>query len=147
MKDNNFKEKVTTPITEAFTNLTKSVSNSVDAVNNAANFTVGIIPKIEWPRDYTLADYACEKIIEKINEFESNLPEDMQAGGKLVTFGNEAFAIDSVTYQNPNILIFTGTTVEGETVQLIQHTSQLNLLLLAVKRNNPEEPRRKIGYL
>ena len=139
MDNKNLKEKVITPITDALTKLTDNVSSPVNAV--------GLIPKIEWPRDYTLADYACEKIVERINEFEANLPDDMQAGGKFITFGSEAFAIESVTYQNPNILIFSGTTAEGETVQLIQHTSQLNLLLLAVKRNNPEEPRRKIGYL
>ena len=139
MDNKNLKEKVITPITDALTKLTDNVSSPVNAV--------GLIPKIEWPRDYTLADYACEKIVERINEFEANLPDDMQAGGKFITFGSEAFAIESVTYQNPNILIFSGTTAEGETVQLIQHTSQLNLLLLAVKRSNPEEPRRKIGYL
>ena len=139
MDNKNLKEKVITPITDALTKLTDNVSSPVNAV--------GLIPKIEWPRDYTLADYACEKIVERINEFEANLPDDMQAGGKFITFGSEAFAIESVNYQNPNILIFSGTTAEGETVQLIQHTSQLNLLLLAVKRSNPEEPRRKIGYL
>lgn len=144
MKDKKLRGKVITPITEALTKLTDNVSVPVNSVGFIPD---NIIPKIEWPRDYNLADYACEKIIEKINEFEANIPDDMQAGGKFITFGNEAFAIDSVTYQNPNILIFSGTTAEGETVQLIQHTSQLNLLLLAVKRNNPEEPRRKIGYL
>ena len=138
------KKKGITPITDALTKLTDNVSIPVNSVGFIPD---NLIPKIEWPRDYTLADYACEKIIERINEFEANLPDDMQAGGKFITFGNEAFAIDSVTYQNPNILIFSGTTAEGETVQLIQHTSQLNLLLLAVKRNHPEEPRRKIGYL
>lgn len=144
MKDKKLRDKVITPITEALTKLTDNVSVPVNSVGFIPD---NIIPKIEWPRDYNLADYACEKIIERINEFEANIPDDMQAGGKFITFGNEAFAIDSVTYQNPNILIFSGTTAEGETVQLIQHTSQLNLLLLAVKRNNPEEPRRKIGYL
>lgn len=144
MDNKNLKEKVITPITDALTKLTDNVASPVNAVGLIPD---NILPKIEWPRDYTLADYACEKIIERINEFEANLPDDMQAGGKFITFGSEAFAIDSVTYQNPNILIFSGTTAEGETVQLIQHTSQLNLLLLAVKRNNPEEPRRKIGYL
>ena len=138
------KKKGITPITDALTKLTDNVSIPVNSVGFIPD---NLIPKIEWPRDYTLADYACEKIIERINEFEANLADDMQAGGKFITFGNEAFAIDSVTYQNPNILIFSGTTAEGETVQLIQHTSQLNLLLLAVKRNHPEEPRRKIGYL
>ena len=144
MENTALKKKGITPITDALTKLTDNVSIPVNSVGFIPD---NLIPKIEWPRDYTLADYACEKIIERINEFEANLPDDMQAGGKFITFGNEAFAIDSVTYQNPNILIFSGTTAEGETVQLIQHTSQLNLLLLAVKRNHPEEPRRKIGYL
>ncbi|WP_370464344.1 DUF6173 family protein [Leptotrichia sp. oral taxon 223] len=32
-------------------------------------------------------------------------------------------------------------------VQVLQHTSQLNLCLIASKRPHPEKPRRKIGFL
>lgn len=147
MTKNNNEKSLTAPITEALTKIADSVSHPVEAISGAANVTAGFLPKIEWPRDYSLADYACEKIIERINQFEESLPDDMQAGGRLVAFGDNTFTIDDVTYQNPNILIFYGTTSNGEPVQLIQHTSQLNLFLFAVKRTNPEEPRRKIGFL
>ena len=64
MDNKNLKEKVITPITDAFTKLTDNV---VSPVNTVGLIPDKLIPKIEWPRDYTLADYACEKIIERIN--------------------------------------------------------------------------------
>ena len=63
MDNKNLKEKVITPITDALTKLTDNVSSPVNAVGLIPE---NLIPKIEWPRDYTLADYACEKIIERI---------------------------------------------------------------------------------
>ena len=56
------KKKGITPITDALTKLTDNVSIPVNSVGFIPD---NLIPKIEWPRDYTLADYACEKIIER----------------------------------------------------------------------------------
>ena len=103
-------------------------------------------PEIEMPRDYHMADFMHEKLVEMINEFEANLPDNQQAGGRLVNFGETVFSIDDIGYQNPDIIIFYGTLPDGATVQLVQHVSQLNVLLVAVDRQHPEEPRRKIGF-
>lgn len=97
-------------------------------------------------RDYRLADWMQERIVLQINEFEEDLPQTHQAGGRLVTSGNIAFSIEDVGYHNPDMLIFYGTLPDGSKVELLQHTAQLNLLLVAVQRSNPEVPRRKIGF-
>lgn len=104
-------------------------------------------PEAETIRDYYLADWMYERIIEKIEEFEKNLPDDMQAGGMLANFANMTFSIDNIGCYNPDMIIFYGTQPNGSKIELLQHTSQLNLLLVGVKRSNPEEPRRKIGFI
>ena len=102
------------------------------------------IPKL---RDHSLADWMYERLVKTIDEFESELPDNMQAGGRLVSFQNTTFSIDDVGYWNPDIIRFYGTLPDGSEVQLVQHTSQLNLLLVAVPRKDDlSKPRRKIGF-
>ena len=99
------------------------------------------------PRNHLLADAMHERIVNAINLFESNLPGDMEAAGRLVSFGQTVqFSITKIYYQNPDVLMFSGNLDDGSPVTLLQHVSQLSLLLVAVKRNNPEVPRRKIGF-
>jgi hypothetical protein len=88
-----------------------------------------------------------KRLVELINEFEATLPNDEQAGGRLVSFGETVtFLIEKIGYYNPYLVIFHGRLPDGSSVQLIQHQSQISVLLTAMKRLNPEEPRRKIGF-
>ena len=104
-----------------------------------------LMPQIH--RNYQMADTVYEHLVALINDFEENLPNDKQAGGKLVAFQDTVFSIDDISYWNPNIIIFNGTLSNGSFVQLVQHTTQLNLLLVAVPRtDDTSKPRRKIGF-
>lgn len=97
-------------------------------------------------RDVDLADWKCEKIVEQIREFESQLDDEHEVFLQLAGFGeNVLFAVESITYQNPDILYFYGMT-DGIPAQLIQHTSQLNFLLLSLGKPIPERPPRRIGF-
>ncbi|WP_294151755.1 DUF6173 family protein [uncultured Selenomonas sp.] len=100
------------------------------------------------PNDARLASWMYERVVRHINRFESTLPDDMQAGGRFVSSSNGyTFNIDDVSYWNPDMIIFSGTGPDGEKVRLLQHTSQLNLLLVAVPRKDDlSKPRRKIGF-
>ncbi len=105
-----------------------------------------LMPQIH--KNYQLADTVYEHLVTLINEFEAKLPNDKQAGGRLVAFHDTVFSIDDIGYWNPNIIIFKGTMNDGSFVQLVQHTTQLNLLLVAVPRtDDTSKPRRKIGFL
>lgn len=97
-------------------------------------------------RSAFMADGMYKRIIEQINDFEADLPDDMQAGGRFVNFGDKTFAIEDVGYYNPNIIIFYATDPSGAPVQVLQHISQLNVLLVAVPRRNLTQPRRRIGF-
>jgi len=88
-----------------------------------------------------------ERIVNLINEFESDLDNEYEAGARLVSFGQSIqFHIIDVGYWSPNLIIFYGALDDGSRVQLVQHMSQLSFLLIAIKRQNPNQPRRIIGF-
>ncbi|MGM9519513.1 MAG: DUF6173 family protein [Phascolarctobacterium sp.] len=105
-----------------------------------------LMPDIPMPDHLVAAEKICKYVVSQIISFEKTLPNDLQAGGTLANFGGITFAIEKIGFKNPNIIILYGTLPDGSSVRLIQHTSQLNLLLTAVPRKNPEQPRRPIGF-
>jgi hypothetical protein len=81
-----------------------------------------------------------------IRDFERELDEEHEIGARLVSFGSTiTFHIENVRYYDPYIITFYGINDNGEKVQLIQHTSQLNVLLVAMKKLQ-EKPNR-VGFL
>ena len=94
------------------------------------------------------AEWMHKRLVELINDFEADLPDDMQAGGRLVAFGGTTISIDDVGFWNPNLIVFDGTLLDpgGGKIQLVQHTSQLSILLVAVPRLDTSKPRRVIGF-
>lgn len=101
----------------------------------------------EDPDTPYLASDMYKRVIALINNFEADMPEDMQAGGRLVSAGNITFSIQDVGFWDPNMIVFYGELSDGSNVELVQHLSQLNLLLVAVKRTDDiDKPRRVIGF-
>lgn len=99
------------------------------------------------PETPYLASDMYKRIVTLINHFESDLPDTMQAGGRLVSSGNITFSIQDVGYWDPNMIVFYGELSDNSKVELVQHLSQLNLLLVAVPRNDDiSAPRRIIGF-
>lgn len=88
-----------------------------------------------------------DRLVALINHFEEGLPEDMQAGGRLVSAGDVTFSIQDIGYWDPDMIVFYGELSDGSAVELVQHISQLNLLLVAVPRKDDiKKPRRIIGF-
>lgn len=129
----------------AFLEAMESVNNQMDSLKgmeiNALNsFNVADI------RDYNLADYSYEVIMERIKEFEDTLDEDHEIALRLASFGQSiTLSVVDIGYSNPSTLVFHGY-VGDQPATLIQHMSQLNFLLLAVKKADPEKPPRRIGF-
>lgn len=95
----------------------------------------GAVPEEEDdPEAPYLASDMYQRIVALINNFESGLPDDMQAGGRLVSAGDITFSIQDIGYWDPNMIVFYGELSDGSAVELVQHISQLNLLLVAVPR-------------
>ena len=92
------------------------------------------------------ARWMFERLAAYIRQFEARLDEQHEVGARLVSFGPHlTFHIEDMGYYGPDMIVFYGKNEKGEPVQLIQHTSQLNVLLVAVRKLD-EHPRR-IGFL
>lgn len=97
-------------------------------------------------RDYKLADYTYEVVLKRIKEFEESLDDDHEVAAKLASFGQSVtMRVTGLGYSNPSTLVFYGY-VGDQSATLIQHISQLNFLLLSVKKADPAKPPRRIGF-
>ena len=104
-------------------------------------------PETDDPEAPYLASDMYQRIVALINNFESELPDTMQAGGRLVSAGDITFSIQDIGYWDPNMIVFYGELSDGSAGELVQHLSQLNLLLVAVPRQDDiQKPRRVIGF-
>ena len=54
--------------------------------------------------------------------------------------------VTDIGYQDPDLMYFWGT-VNGRPAELIQHMNQLNFLIIAVDKEEPEQPARRIGFV
>lgn len=96
---------------------------------------------------YDHADWKYEKIKEQVNKFQVDLSNDEDVCVSLACFGsNIVMQVNEIGFQNPDLLYFYGY-INGEKAQLIQHTSQLNFLLVAVKKSDPNSAPRRIGFV
>jgi Family of unknown function (DUF6173) len=93
------------------------------------------------------AEWTYERLIKYILQFEAQLDQDHEIGGRLVSFGPQVqFHIVDVGYWNPDIITFDGLDQSGNRVRLIQNVSQLNVLLVAMRKLKPDAPARRIGF-
>lgn len=101
----------------------------------------------EIPIDPNLASEFHHRLINWINDFHKSLDEDHEAGARLVSFGQSiTFHIEDISWWNPSLISFVGKTENGEPVELIQHITQISVLLIKMKRPEPLTPKRPIGF-
>ena len=91
------------------------------------------------------AGYALERLNALIRSFQEKIAEDVEVGISVVGSGSAAsFRLRSVEVSNPDILIFNGVDDNGNIVQLLQHYSQMAVMLVVVPKLN-DKPFR-IGF-
>ena len=117
-------------------------NNMLFNVNTYRDIASRIVP----PRNYQNADYQYEILISEIKAFEENLDDEHEVAVKLASFGESiTINVEHIGYYNPSIIVFDGT-ISGNRATLMQHVNQLNFLLLAVRKADPELPPRRIGF-
>ena len=108
------------------------------------------IPRIEMPdmpQWYMWSDTQFEIIKEYIEEFESSLDQEHEVGLMLTNFGQSILMqVTEIGYEKSVLMVFKGI-VNGNPSTLIQHINQLSFLLTAVPRQEPEKPKKKIGFV
>ncbi|MEH6729739.1 MAG: DUF6173 family protein [Pseudoalteromonas distincta] len=94
-----------------------------------------------------LASEFHNRLITWINDFHRDLDDEHEVGAQLVNFGQSiTFHIEDIGCWNPSLISFIGKNEKGETIKLVQHVSQISILLVGLKRNNLEQPKRPIGF-
>ena len=109
------------------------------------------LPSIQNPVvEATKANYASEfyeRLQKWIGNFDATLDEQHEVGVRLVSFGQTfVFHLEALGYWNPSLISFSGKTEAGEPVELIQHVSQISILLMKLPRKDPSKPKRQIGF-
>lgn len=97
--------------------------------------------------DKSAAEWAYERLTIYIQEFEAQL--DNQHEVAMGFAGSEAgvLQIEGMGFFDPDILTFFGTDEDGVPTQLIQHVSQLSVILRAMPKAAPaEEAPKRIGF-
>jgi hypothetical protein len=113
----------------------------MNASESTNNETRQEVQSIELASDFF------KKLSHYMDEFDKGLNQEHEVGIKLVNFGQTVqFTVHNIGYYNPKLICFYGEMPDGSAIQLIQHVNQINFLLTAVKRKNPEEPKRPIGF-
>ena len=120
---------------------TPAMISNLDRINDSMDE----IRRLEHRRNYPIMDI-CDAIEKYVVDFESALDSNHEVGVRLASFGGVIlFHVEQIGFSKPNIITFYGSTPEGERVQLVQHSSQLNFLLKAVEKRQ-EQPNR-IGFI
>lgn len=107
----------------------------------------GLQKNLSATRTSEMAEGYYDRLVEMINNFDKELDEEHEVGMRLVSFGQTIqFHVEDLGYYNPGLIRFYGKTEDGKEIELIQHISQISFLLMAVKRLNPEKPKKRIGF-
>ncbi|MGG1663121.1 DUF6173 family protein [Brevibacillus sp. NRS-1366] len=105
------------------------------------------LPLFDVQKDPNLASEFYNQLIEMVAEFEIGLDEHHEVGIRLVSFGqNITLRVEGIGYYNPSLIRFFGTAEGGASMELIQHVSQISFLLMAVKKADPSNPPKRIGF-
>ncbi|NKK92915.1 hypothetical protein GFL95_17005 [Rhizobium leguminosarum bv. viciae] len=92
------------------------------------------------------AEWMYERLAKSIIAFEESLDPDQEVGARLVNFSaTEVISIDNVGYWGTDLIIFYGRTSDGRKAELLQHITQVNVLLVAVRVEKEEV--RRIGFI
>lgn len=92
------------------------------------------------------AQWAYERIILYLRNFEEQLDNSQEVAMGFAGGGTGMLRIEGMGYFDPDIVTFYGTEGSGGRTQLIQHVSQLNVMLRALPKPDDEPEPRRIGF-
>ncbi len=108
----------------------------------------GALPKAlnESAAKKSAAQWAYERIIMYIQNFEKQLDNDHEVGMGLAGGNTGVIRIEGLGYYDPDIVTYYGTNEIGAKTQLIQHVSQLNVTLIASPKHIDQPEPNRIGF-
>lgn len=142
-------------LSESLTKISKQMSDIQLPNFSIPEYRLPILPDIRpAPNPLVMEaqdNYASEfhkRLMKSIDDFDATLDQAHEVGACLVSFGQSViFHLHGIGYWNPSLIMFRGTTDDGSPVELIQHVSQINVLLMKLPRKDPSQPKRRIGFI
>ena len=104
----------------------------------------GPMPKMPAPK--SPAEWAYRRLILYIARFEEALDAEHEVAMGFTDGGTGVIRIEGMGHFDPDIVTFYGTDARGAKVQLIQHVTQLSVLLRALPKVRPDGAPRRIGF-
>ncbi len=92
------------------------------------------------------AQWAYERLIIYIQNFEQQLDGEHEVAMGFVGGDAGVLRIQGLGYYDPDIVTFYGTDATGARTQLVQHVSQLSVMLRAVAKPRKDAPANRIGF-
>jgi len=92
------------------------------------------------------AQWAYERLILYIQNFEKTLDGDHEVAMGFTGGDAGVMRIEGMGYFDPDIITFYGSDGAGARTQLVQHVSQLNVMLRALPKSIEDKPANRIGF-
>lgn len=96
--------------------------------------------------DKSPAQWAYERLILYIKNFEEHLDNQQEVAMGFAGGDAGILRIEGIGYFAPDIITFYGRDESEARTQLVQHVSQLNVLLRALPKSPASEEPRRIGF-
>lgn len=98
------------------------------------------------PEKKSPARWAYERMVLYIQKFEETLDEEHEVAMGFTGADSGLLRIEGMGYFDPDIITFYGTDPTGQKVQLVQHVTQLEVMLRALPRQVEQPARTRIGF-
>jgi hypothetical protein len=92
------------------------------------------------------AEWAYERIVMYIQKFEETLNGDEEVGMGFTGGDVGTLRIQGMGYFAPDLITFYGEDPNGAKTQLVQHVSQLNVMLVSSPKVDEEQEPNRIGF-
>jgi hypothetical protein len=92
------------------------------------------------------AEWAHDRLVMYIRHFEKQLDASQEIAMGFAGGQAGVLRIEGIGYFDPDMITFYGRDEDGLKTQLVQHVSQLSVILRAVPKIESEEPPRRIGF-
>ncbi|MCF3595969.1 DUF6173 family protein [Rhodobacteraceae bacterium LMO-12] len=92
------------------------------------------------------AEWAYERLILYIQNFEEQLDNEHEVAMGFAGGNAGVIRIEGMGFFDPDIVTFYGSDDNGIKTQLIEHVSQLSVILRALPKEIPAEAPRRIGF-
>ncbi len=103
-------------------------------------------PKSPRSKQKSPAEWMYDRLILYIRNFEQQLDASHEIAMGFA--GGEAgvLRIEGLGFFDPDVITFYGRDEDGAKTQLIQHVTQVSVILRALRKVQPDAPARRIGF-